>query len=448
MDVSINTEPDKCCYYQDNKVNRMGYRSLLPLAVALALLAAPVLAGEQELFGSPKLSAAISGTNEFTPGQDVTLTVKVQNTGMTDVTIVRSNIITPADKPNTAKLLVVGLSPGSAPVTVKTDPQMVGDLPGGSSVSAAFSLKISKYATGGVYSLPLQLGYQYLNTAEQVSFDVVRYWYYTENITIPLDIRIRSGVTLDPVEARADQLNVGTEGYVILRITNAGSEHARNAVAKLERDGLSPLVPTDASVFMGDFGPGDTREIRFRASVSGDAGAQDYPVDVHVEYTNSEGDQASSDTVTVGVPVGRKIDFAVVSPVPRVNPGQQVTLEVSYQNTGSAPVHSAEARISLVDPFTSRDDTAYLGDLGPGESRTARYDVTVASGATPKSYGLDSEIRYRDALDNSQISDTIKVQVDVAEPAGILGNPVVLIVILIAIAGAGLYYILIQRKKK
>ena len=299
----------------------MEYRPILSIIAVILLLAVPAMAGEEQLFGSPQLSAAISGTNEFTPGQDVTLTVKVQNTGVNVVTISQSTIITPNDKPNTAKLLVVGLSSGSAPVTVKTDPQMVGDLLGGSSVSATFSVKISRYASGGIYTLPLRLTYQYLNTADQVSFDTVRYWYYNENITVPLNITIKSGVTLDPVEARTEDLNVGTEGHVIIRITNAGSAHARDAVAKLTRDGLSPLIPTDASVYIGDFGPGDTREIRFRASVSSDAAAQDYPVDIHVEYTDSDGDSATSDTVTVGVAVGKKIGFSVVSPAPRVNPG-------------------------------------------------------------------------------------------------------------------------------
>ncbi|HUK38111.1 MAG TPA: S-layer protein [Methanomicrobiales archaeon] len=429
----------------------MEYR--LPIALALvlvlALFAAPAMAGEKELFGSPALSAAISGTNEFTPGEDVMLTVKVQNTGQTVVTIVQSSIITPKDMPNTAKLLVVGLSPGDAPVTVKTDPQMVGDLLGGQSVSATFSLKISKYAAGGVYNLPLQLTYQYLNNADEVSSDTVRYWYYDVNTTIPLPIRIRPGVTLDPVTAQADQLNVGTEGHVILTITNAGSEHATDAVAKLDRNGLSPLIPTDASVFIGDFNPGDTKEIRFRASVSSDAGAQSYPVDVHVDYTDFEGEPASSDTVTVGVPVGGKIDFAVTSPPPQVSPGQNAILEVTYKNVGSATVHSAEARISAVDPFTSNDDTAYIGDLAPGESGTAHYAVSIAPGATVKSYGLDSEIRYRDALDNSQISDTIKVPVDVVRPMGVisvLGNPLVLVPLVIVIAGAGAF--LYRRRKK
>ncbi|MDD1660958.1 MAG: S-layer protein [Methanomicrobiales archaeon] len=428
----------------------MDARTLLSLVVIFSLLAVPAMAGEKQLFGSPKLSAAISGTNEFTPGQDVTLTVKVQNTGVTDVTIVQSSIITSQDKPNTAKLLVVGLLPGTAPVTVKTDPQMVGDLAGGSSVSASFSVKISKYAAGGVYSLPLQLKYQYLNTADQVSPDTVRFWYYDENITIPLDIRIKPGVTLDVKDARAEQLNVGTEGYVIVRLGNAGSEAARSAVVKLARNGQSPLIPTDASVYIGDFPPGVEKEIRFKASVSGDAGAQDYPVDLRVDYTDYEGDSASSDTVTIGVPVGSKISFAVVSPVSQVNPGERMPLEVVYRNTGSATVYHAEARISAVDPFTSNDDTAYLGDLAPGETGTARFEMTVDSGATPKSYGLDSEIRYRDALDNSQISDTIKVRVDVAQPAGILGtlsNPIVLSVI-IALVVIALYYILVHRKKK
>ncbi|HVN65094.1 MAG TPA: S-layer protein [Methanomicrobiales archaeon] len=428
----------------------MLYRPLIALTALLALLAVPAMAGEMQLFGSPSLSAAISGTNEFTPGEDVNLAVKVQNTGQTVVTVVNSNIITAKDAPTTAKLLIVTLLPGDAPITVKTDPQMVGDLLGGNSVTATFSVKVSKYAAGGVYTIPLQLNYQYLNNADQVSTDTVRYWYYTSNITLPLDIRVKPGVTLDPVTAKADKLNVGNEGYVIVTMTNAGSEHARNAVAKLSRNGLSPLIPTDASVYLGDFGPGDTREIRFRASVSSTAVAQTYPVDVHVEYTNDDGDAAQSDTATVGVPIGEKIDFAVTSPDPQVRPGQRVTLVVIYRNIGSAAVRSAEARISAVDPFTSNDDTAYLGDMAPGESRTASYDVTVASGATPKIYGLDSEIRYRDALDNSQISDTIKVQVEVVQGEGLLAalmNPVVIILIL-AIIGGGLYYILVQRKKK
>jgi len=120
-------------------------------------------------------------------------------------------------------------------------------------------------------------------------------------------------------------------------------------------------------------------------------------------------------------------------------------IEVEYQNTGAATAYSAQARISAVDPFTSNDDTAFLGDLEPGEKAVARYEVSVDGSATPKEYGLDSEIRYRDALDNSQISDSMKVQVLVEPSSSLL--PIIAVLVLL-IAGSGAAYYFLGRKKK
>ncbi|MEN6340954.1 MAG: S-layer protein, partial [Methanospirillum sp.] len=66
--------------------------------------------------------------------------------------------------------------------------------------------------------------------------------------------------------------------------------------------------------------------------------------------------------------------------------------------------------------------------------------------ATAKQYGLDSEVRYRDALDNSQISDTMKVPVTVtASSGGLLGSPIVLAGIAIIVIGGG-YFVYRRRK--
>jgi len=74
--------------------------------------------------------------------------------------------------------------------------------------------------------------------------------------------------------------------------------------------------------------------------------------------------------------------------------------------------------------------------------------VSIDADATLKNYGIDSEIRYRDDLDNSKISDTMKVQVALEKKEGTLfTNPVFLAVIAVAIIGAG-YYIFAYRKKK
>ena len=50
---------------------------------------------------------------------------------------------------------------------------------------------------------------------------------------------------------------------------------------------------------------------QFRVMVSSDAQQKTYPLDVLVNYKNSEGDYVNSTIETVGVPVGEKVDFNV-----------------------------------------------------------------------------------------------------------------------------------------
>jgi hypothetical protein len=420
------------------------------LLLLLAFCSAPVHGATKYLGSSPELSAAIAGTNEFTPGQDATISIVVQNSGLNTYKFVNEGTIERDDLPNTAKLVTIGLSAGTAPVIVKTDPQMAGDIKGTGTVTVKMNVKISGNATAGEYRLPLIIQYKYLEKTEQDATDNIQFFYKPVNVTFPLTIRIRPQVKIDVLEATPESLNVGTEGYLNLRILNTGSDDGKKATVKITRNGASPIVPTDSSVFVGDFSAGSVVTCRYKVAVSDNAEKQTYPVDVAVTYENNEGTVVTSAPETIGVPVGGKTEFVVVSGPVQVNAGSKGIIEVRYRNAGETPVYSAQARISAVDPFTSNDDTAYLGTIQPGESGTARYEVSVDGAALPKEYALDSEVRYRDALDNSQVSDTLKVRVQVtAEPGS--GNPLtnqlVLLPIAAAIIGAG-YYVLVMRKKK
>lgn len=51
--------------------------------------------------------------------------------------------------------------------------------------------------------------------------------------------------------------------------------------------------------------------------------------------------------------------------------------------------------------------------MAPGDIREAAFDVSVDAGATAKEYGLDSEVIYRDSLNNQFTSDPMKVNVHV-----------------------------------
>ena len=425
----------------------MRWQHVPVLMLLLALLAVPgSAAGAKYLYGNPELSATIAGTNEFAPGAETGLTVIISNSGLNTHKIAIPSL-PPDDLPNTAKLVTVALKSNDAPFTVKTDPQFLSDIMGGAALPATFNVKVADSAAPGTYTLPLEVTYTYLQDAEDYG-DLLRYNYQKKTETLPLTVLVTPGLRVEVLNVQTRSLNVGTEGYVSMTLKNIGHDAADKAVAKVARNGASPLIPTDSNAYIGTFAPGETVDVKFKVAVADSAEPQSYPLDLVVAYEDYEGKSTASRPVTIGLPVGGKIDFDVASPTVTLHPGGKSILEIAYRNTGAAKVYNAQARISAVDPFTSSDDTAYLGDLAPGETATARFEVSIDADATLKNYGIDSEIRYRDDLDNSKISDTMKVQVALEKREGTLfTNPVFLAVIAVAIIGAG-YYIFVYRKKK
>jgi hypothetical protein len=419
------------------------------LLILCLCLIAPVMAGTKYMAGSPQMSAYIAGTNEFSPGQDAKLTIVIENTGTNEFKFVQSGIVDREDLPSTAKFVTTGLNAGTAPLVVKSDPQMLGDIKAGSSANAVFTTKINSDAAAGSYMIVVPINYTYLYYAEQYGLDTIQYSYKTTDEYVEIPIKIKPVVSIDVLSAVPEHVNVGTEGYIDMKIKNTGSENGTKAIVKIVRNGNSPIIPTDSSVYIGDFGSGSIANARYKVTVAGDAERQTYPVDVVVVYQNNEGDFIASRSDTVGIPVGGKIDFTIVSPPAAMNPGNKKTITVEYKNTGETTVYSAQSRISAVDPFTSNDDVAYLGDIKPGASAIASYEVSVDRTATIKEYGLDSEIRYRDALDNTYISDTMKVKISVKPTTGlaaVLSNPVYIAIIIAAIIGI-VYLVLHFRKK-
>ena len=426
------------------------FRAVIVFLVLGLLSIMPVMGVTTYLGGSPEISAAISGTNEYTPGQDTTITLIVWNTGVNSLEFTTIGTIARDDLPTTAKMVTVGLASADAPVIVKSDPQIVGDIISQGMATVAFKTKITSDANEGEYQLPLTVTYTYLQSSQQEASESVQFNYRQVNKTIPITIKVKPLVNVEILEALPENLNVGAEGFLNLKIKNTGSEDGKKASVKIIRSGASPIIPIDNSVFIGDFPRNGEVTCRYKVAVSHEAENQTYPVDVIVTYENREGDVVTSTPDTVGIPVLGKIMFTIVSRNVTVMQGSQNVVEVVYQNSGATTAYNAQARLSVVEPFQSSDDTAYLGDLKPGGNATARYQVTTDDAAVARQYYLDTEVRYRDALDNSQVSDTFNVPVQVqAKPvwSGMMQALAAIGVIAIICIGAG-YYLLIMRKKK
>jgi hypothetical protein len=421
---------------------------LLSLLLCGILAAAPASAATQYLGDGPSFTASVSGINEFVPGEETTISILVKNTGLNALKQVSAGTIEPEDVQSTAKTVTIGLASAGDAVLIRTDPQMVGDIRGGNSVTVRFIAKISANATTGEYQLPLTLSYRYPRVIVQERADVFEFTYNEAEDTLPVTIRIQPRVKAEVMEAVPEQLTAGSEGYLNLKIRNAGPENGTLASVKLLRNGQSPVFPVVSTMFIGDFPSGDTVACRYRVSVSQDATDQTYPVDLVVSYTNREGTVVTSSRTTVGVSVDARPGFSVTSPVPEVSGGPGRTIEVQYRNDGNVTVYAAQARITLHDPVTSSDNTAYLGDIAPGESATAWYDIAADEAAESRVYVFDSTIRYRDALGTSLESDTIPVQITVvpapSAPAGLL----VPAGALIAVTVAGILFLVYRRKKE
>lgn len=417
-------------------------------AFALVFLVTPSLADDMSnvryLSGSPVLSAHVSGTNEFTPGDDYNVPVAIDNSGTIDFKIVKSTIVGPGDAPSTAKNLMVTLGAAGAPIVVKSDSQLVDNLPASSGVTANFHVTINADAPAGTYNLPVSLNYTYLYSAEQVGTDTLSYEYKSVNQTVFVPITIKSVVQIAALSESTKDLNVANEGYVFVNLRNTGSEEGQDATVIVQAPQNSPLSPTEGSYYLGVYPVGSVANCTFKMTVSGDAQQKTYPLDIKVNYKNSNGVYVDSRTITIGVPVGGKIQFAVEPVRNNITSGSAAEITVNFRNIGGATAYNAQARISAVDPFSSSDDTAFLGDLAPGEVRQTSFKVSVRD-TTPKAFGLDSEVLYRDAIDNQITSDPLKVTVNVVPAGNFLSvtGPVIIAAIL-----AGLGYWVYSRRIK
>jgi hypothetical protein len=427
--------------------------TIILLCICSAAIVAPVSAATKYLGGSPSFSASVIGVNEFAPGDDATISILVKNSGVSTMKQLDVGTIDAEDLPTTGKFVTIALTSGSDAIIIKTDPQMVGTIPsGGTGVPVTFKAKISANATTGQYQLPLVIGYEYPQVIRQEKADEFEYTYTEVNDTFPLTIRIKPVVKIAVIAAVPDPMSVGTEGYLRLKVQNIGPENGSKATVKIIRSGSSAIIPTDSTAYIGDFPSGSVAECQFKIAASTEATKQTYPLDVLVSYTNREGTIVTSETETIGIPVDAKPGFTVISPVPAVAAGSHSTIEVRYQNTGNSTVYATQARINPHGLVTINDNVAYIGDIHPGESATARYDVQVDGAAEPGVYTYDSKLRFRDALGNSQESDTISVTIQIlpAKTGTVAGLPLGTVVagIILVVIAAGIVLLAYQRRKK
>lgn len=430
-------------------INKM--RFWLTTLLGLALLAsvvettAPVLA---TVNGKPNLQVTVVGSQELPVGQVGALQIMVQNMG-----IFSGDVNDPADQVmamgyltatgvtlvppcTTAVGVTATLTSESSSIEVLGGEASLGTLSRGMSTiqPITFQLYIHKDAQPGTYKLDLKLEYQYLSDVDWLNpgeaspqFDF--HWgSRVQQVQISITV---VGTYFSAVITQTEGVRAGATGIITVDIQNGGASEAYDVTAEIAPGtSISPIGPAS---FLGDVAGNSSVTTQFKVSISKEAVAKNSSVNILIKYKDDR-DVPRQSLLTVGVMVEGKLNFEVqtIQVDGRLTPGSERVITVPIVNAGDYEAKDAIAKINIVNPFatapfSTTDDTAYIGTLQPGESGSAKFRISVDADAVPKPYILEVEVQYWDSLGNSYTSDTMIATVTVQQPSGLSTTAIVLI---------------------
>jgi len=426
-------------------------RFWLTTLLGLALLAsvvettAPVLA---TVNGKPNLQVTVVGSQELPVGQVGALQIMVQNMG-----IFSGDVNDPADQVmamgyltatgvtlvppcTTAVGVTATLTSESSSIEVLGGEASLGTLSRGMSTiqPITFQLYIHKDAQPGTYKLDLKLEYQYLSDVDWLNpgeaspqFDF--HWgSRVQQVQISITV---VGTYFSAVITQTEGVRAGATGIITVDIQNGGASEAYDVTAEIAPGtSISPIGPAS---FLGDVAGNSSVTTQFKVSISKEAVAKNSSVNILIKYKDDR-DVPRQSLLTVGVMVEGKLNFEVqtIQVDGRLTPGSERVITVPIVNAGDYEAKDAIAKINIVNPFatapfSTTDDTAYIGTLQPGESGSAKFRISVDADAVPKPYILEVEVQYWDSLGNSYTSDTMIATVTVQQPSGLSTTAIVLI---------------------
>jgi len=286
----------------------------------------------------------------------------------------------------------------STPFTPTTS-IFIGDIEPGEKATVSFDIAISDDAITKEYPIKIVADYYDANGQSKQS---------TTGI-FGILITKKSEFLVTDVEVFGT--DAGGEGTIEVTIKNDGEEDVYSAVASLNLK--SPFSILDNTAFIGDLKPEESKTALFKVQISEDASEKQYPLDVKISYEDTNHNKKEYTTATFGVSTEKKMDFEIVKVETDLEVGSKGLIEITFKNTGNEVVKDAVARISAVTPFSSTDDTAFLGMINPGETKVGKFQIKADSDALSKEYALNSEIKYTSADGNTKIGDVMKAAFEV-----------------------------------
>jgi len=330
----------------------------------------------------------------ITPGQSQTLTITLVN-----------DAEDPDDSVERATNVKAELGAGDTPFTVTSGKVYPGTVEDGVPTQLQFAIEAPQDVASGTYSLPIKVTYEFEDDERETT---------TTHVQVEVSERARFAIV-----DTSSTLQVQSEGPMTAIIRNIGSEPATDASLEMESRTAVMTFESDRSGVrsLGDISPGENRTVNFTIRATDDADSNSYPIVGSVQYDDEDGVRRSSRPLATSITVSREQTFELEETRTELRVDREGSLSVEVLNSGPREVENANLRIETAGTGLHPTQSAIaLGDLEPGESTVATYEVSVDGETTATPRQVTLQLEYDDVNGDHRFADSKRVSVPV-EPA-------------------------------
>ena len=304
----------------------------------------------------------------------------------------------------------------------------VGDLPAGESTTLRFLGSASSDAIEREYTLEVTVEYEDDDGNER------------SERTLKLGFQPIAEQTF-AVEDVESSLYVGEDGDLTGELVNTGDRAVDGVVLQVD-SGPDTLAVRETQYAVGGLEPGEAEPVSFRIGATGEAEPGPRTMEFSVRYRNVHADIRESGTIDVTAEVQQRRDRLQAEAVNgSLAPGTADVVEFDVYNNDDQTLRNVRMKLFTNSPLDSGDSEAFIPEIAPGETERIAFELEANDGAVPRTYPVSMDFRFDDERNDTQMSRTQNVPIQVIEVdddgTSIFGIGLLLLVPLVAVAAVG-----------
>lgn len=357
--------------------------------------------GERFIRGEPGLDV-YAPEPTVTAGSTTELTLQVANEGE-----LQNGPVAQRDLVTTARNVRVDVD-DTDPITVETNRQSIGPVPGGDVRTAPVTIEVPDDAEPGTYRLDVELGYSHTSLSAPGS-NVVQE--RTRTVTRSIRVTVEAKPRLE-LSVRDSSLQVGETGVIEGTLENVGRIDVEDVTLAL---GEGRFEPWSSTYTIGALDANESADFQFRGTVPSMIDAVTQRIEITTGYRTAGGaDGSTTDPIRLDVE-DRREAVGISAVESRFTAGEDGTLELDVTNELDVPVRDVQLQLGVEAPLTSEFRRTALPSLQPGETDSVVFDLEVDDDAPANRYPATIEAEYTDSDDDRVTSRPSTVAITVTE---------------------------------